>query len=147
MRVVALHQENMMTIERHLKSEQLVDLVEYIDMMGYGEGVYKTGPAMVSLPPDQFLADEIDFKAYAPISVEVELEENPFDWQAILDIPESVTETVRFGDEINDAYQKIIDFLKEKNLPIPERFFMVFTPIYADYWVDFIFPIKPIEEK
>ena len=62
----------MMTIERHLKSEQLVDLVEYIDMMGYGEGVYKTGPAMVSLPTDQFLADEIDFKAYAPISVEVE---------------------------------------------------------------------------
>ena len=123
MRVVALHQENMMTIERHLKSEQLVDLVEYIDMMGYGEGVYKTGPAMVSLPTDQFLADEIDFKAYAPISVEVELEENPFDWQAILDI------------------------LKEKALPIPERFFMVFTPIYADYWVDFIFPIKPIEEK
>ena len=48
MRVVALHQENTMTIERHLKSEQLVDLVEYIDMMGYGEGVYKTGPAMVS---------------------------------------------------------------------------------------------------
>ena len=41
MRVVALHQENMMTIERHLKSEQLVDLIEYIDMMGYGEGVYK----------------------------------------------------------------------------------------------------------
>ena len=114
MRVVALHQENMMTMTRHLKSEQLVDLVEYIDMMGYGEGVYKTGPAMVSLPTDQFLADEIDFKAYAPISVEVELEENPFDWQAILDIPEAVTETVRFGDEINDAYQKIIDFLKEK---------------------------------
>lgn len=141
MRVVALHQENMMTIERHLKSEQLVDLVEYIDMMGYREGVYKTGPAMVSLPTDQFFADEIDFKAYAPISVEVELEENPFDWQTILDIPEAVTETVRFGDEINDA------FLKEKDLPIPERFFMVFTPIYADYWVDLIFPIKPIEEK
>ena len=147
MRVVALHQENMMTIERYLKSEQLVDLVEYIDMMGYGEGVYKTGPAMVSLPTDQFFADEVDFKAYAPISVEVDLEENPFDWQETLDIPEAVTETVRFGDEINDAYQKILDFLKEKDLPIPERFFMVFTPIYADYWVDFIFPIKPIEEK
>ena len=58
MRVVALHQGNMMTIERYLKSEQLVDLIEYIDMMGYGEGVYETGPAMVSLPTDQFFADE-----------------------------------------------------------------------------------------
>ena len=63
----------MMTIERHLKSEQLVDLVEYIDMMGYGEGVYKTGPAMVfflSLPTDRNFSDgAFHFKAYATIQV------------------------------------------------------------------------------
>ncbi|GBG04471.1 hypothetical protein NR996_01945 [Lactobacillus rodentium] len=147
MDLISVHVEDMMTIEKHLKGEQFADLVEDISQLTFGEGVYQIGPTIISIPTEHFFDKEIDFKAYVPVSQEVEVEGSEFSWQNVLDIPKAISSEMKFNDQVSEEFRKLRQYLDDNNKPVPERIFLILTPVYTDYWVNIVVPLEDVVEE
>lgn len=147
MDIIAVHQDNLIVANKHLKGELFAELVEESERLGFGEGLYKNGPTIVSMPVKQFFEQEIDFKLYVPISEYVETADTDFTWQKSLDISKAVSVRMPFGDKVEEGVRQLQKYLEDHKKQTPERMFFVLTPVYAQYWVDIVMPLSKVEEK
>lgn len=147
MDIIAVHQDDLIVTNKHLVGDQFAELVEESERLGFGEGIYKNGPTIVSIFTKHFFDDEIDVKLYVPVSEDVDVSETEFKWQQSIDIPKAVSVRMPFSDEIDEGFARLQKYLKDNDQPTPERTFLILTPVYAQYWVDIVMPLAEVDEK
>lgn len=121
-----------------IAADQLPDLFEYTEYLPFEFGVYKDGPTFFEITPSQFQEEKQEYGIYIPVNTEVNSSED-FTYVPSLEI-KGVRKRVPFEEGLDEHLNSIKEYMLGEGLTIPDKLYLVMTPVYGQLFVDIIVP-------
>jgi len=106
--------------------------------------IYQTGPILFTFESVENEPGVADFTYYMPINDAVLIEDDPYyEYLPNLYIQDALA--LRQADQTVDfqaAYEKLVNYANDQNIPIGETFYCVLLEAYGEYIIDLYVPVE-----
>lgn len=121
-----------------IEADQLPALFEYTEYLPFEFGIYKDGPTFFEITPSQYQEEKQTYDVYIPINTEVASTDD-FTYVPSLEI-KGVRKRVPFDEGLDEHLNSMKDYMQEEGLAIPDKLFLIITPVYGQLFADIIIP-------
>lgn len=141
-RSIDLFMENLIENERQIEvnADSIIELFAKVELEANSGEIFKAGPVVLELKPSEANLSKMNVKYYIPLSYKPKSLEG-YNFIPNLHI-HGTRDRVLFDENILDKLNAIKTSIRERNLELKDKLYIVLISVFDDLFVDLIVPVE-----